>query len=188
MWRWIKSILCGFSALIALVTVAMWIHGAGKWTTLRASRTEPVGKAYLYKLRAITWFSGDVVFFRQDLTVRDPNAIWELINESGRGWISRLDSGTQLPFNKTQFGNAFLGAQIHSRTFSQPELTGTDTVVLIPCWWIVLATSILPLTFLIVYFRRRVRPGCCETCGYATTSAPRRSAAPNAAPCRRRGP
>jgi hypothetical protein len=166
MWRWIITIITALSALIALCFIVIWIHSLGRHCKFQTAKTEPAGAAHRFEKRGIAWFHGYFAFYHQDLTVRHPTFLQLYMKEyeHTQRWISY--AAPQLPFDRTQYGSSLLGAQFHRQTTNRTEMTGTKTTVIIPCWWIILLTSIASLSWIWVFLRRRVRPGCCEKCGY----------------------
>jgi hypothetical protein len=95
------------------------------------------------------------------------------------GVLCRADcagDNSRFSFDFSQFGPSVMGGQYKHSIWQGPNSTGDMVYIVVPCWWIMLVTTPLPLWCLVRLLRRRRqrRNGCCVICGHDLRATPDR--------------
>jgi hypothetical protein len=180
MRRRLIQLLCCLCACVAIATAAIWVHSLFSHATLAFVRVDRQGAHPVARMRNLEWYAGNLCIYWLDATILDPRPYEIYIRKEGRGWSVDFTTGPRDdPDHEAYlagFGTPILGGQFYHRFHNQPEMTGPQMIIWIPCWWVLLVSVPLPALVLFrrVRARRRVQQGRCVACGYDLRASPDR--------------
>jgi hypothetical protein len=159
MKRVAMNVAVAASAVLCLTTVGLWVRSYPRYDML----VHGGGQVQ----ETLTSLGGRIQYFRRSGFSRAESS-WHFVSRAGgAGWM--IDSDPQ----RTWYHR--LGFDFRYRRFvASTGAPGTDVIVMLPYWFVVLLSGVLPAIWLWKRWRRGATQGLCPGCGYDMRATPDR--------------
>ena len=193
--RWLFNFAAFVSLVICILLIAGWIlrtTGSDIWTFSRVTQASVQNPIYLEDNWQLTFYQGDVRFDATEDERHDPQPYYLYIRPTTNRFKHDVDlpsyvpssiasinwPSEEKPTHKSYFHFGRFLAEFTAIIYPEGSRFSQSTVV-IPLWFPIVAFAVLPLVWQIRYRRRlstdkRARRGFCAFCGYDLRATPER--------------